>query len=463
MRNKESQGERKHEEEKKMNRDLTEGSELKVLIQYAIPYLLASFLQTFYGMADLYIVGQYNGAASISAVSIGSQFMHMVTVIMIGLAMGTTVRIGLAVGGKELHKVPRIIGNTCLIFILFAAVSTVLLCANTSQVVELMSTPREAVKETQGYLWICFMGIPFIIAYNVMSSIFRGMGDSKSPMVFILAACIMNVALDYYFVGAASLGAEGAAYATVIAQAFSSVIAVICLAKRKYGFTFHLSDFHPNTAIAKGILSSGLPIALQDGFIQISFLIITVIANSRGLMMATGVGVVEKIISFLFLVPSAFLSALSALVAQNIGANKAKRAQTMLRYALIITVSFGALCFGLCQIIPNQLVSLFTDEREVIWYGGEYLRTYALDCVFAAIHFCFGGYFCGSKHSAVPFIHSVISVVCIRIPGAYLATVLFPSTLLPMGLAAPVGSLLSALICIYFYRQIKSERSVAAA
>lgn len=233
---------------------------------------------------------------------------------------------------------------------------------------------------------------------------------------------------------------------------------VLRLVKRNYGFAFHLSDFRFNTVTAKGILASGLPIALQVGFIQISFLIITVIANSRGLMMATGVGIVEKIISFLFLVPSAFLSALSALVAQNIGAKKTERAQAMLRYSLMITAFFGAVCFGLCQIVPNQLVSLLTAEKAVIMYGGEYLRTYSLDCVFAAIHFCFGGYFCGSKHSAIPFLHNVISVVCVRIPGAYLATVLFPETLLPMGLSAPMGSLLSAVICICFYKRIQAKK-----
>jgi Na+-driven multidrug efflux pump len=174
-------------------------------------------------------------------------------------------------------------------------------------------------------------------------------------------------------------------------------------------------------------------------------------------MMATGVGVVEKIITFFFLFPSAFMAALSALVAQNIGAGKLERAKSMLRYSLIITIFFGTVCFVLCQLIPNQLVSLFTDEKEVILYGGEYLRTYALDCVFAAIHFCLGGYFCGSKHSEIPFIHSVISVVCIRIPGAYFATILFPQTLLPMGLVAPIGSLLSAFICICFYKRIKKQ------
>lgn len=440
-----------------MGEDLTAGKPLKILILFALPYLFSSFLQTFYGMADLYIVGQFHGASSISAVSIGSQFMHMLTVIIIGLAMGSTVRIGHAVGAKKYQEVPRIIGNTFLLFVSLAVILTIILCLSTSYVIQIMATPQEAILETYDYLLICFIGIPFIIAYNVMSSIFRGIGDSKSPMYFIMIACIINVMLDYYFIGTLSMGAKGAAFATVIAQALSSVISMIYLLKKKFEFTFCLSDLKINVGIMKDIVSSGLPIALQDGFIQISFLIITIIANSRGLIMATSVGIVEKIISFLFLVPSAFLSALSALVAQNIGAKKPQRAQKMLRYGLTITVSFGLICFIVCQMIPNQLVSLFTNEKGVVLHGSEYLRAYALDCMFAAVHFCFSGYFCGSGHSSISFIHNIISVICIRIPGAYLATKIFADTLFPMGLAAPLGSLLSAVICIMFYQYLKKR------
>lgn len=440
-----------------MGDDLTKGKPLKVLILFALPYLFSSFLQTFYGMADLYIVGQYNGASSISAVSIGSQFMHMLTVVIIGLAMGSTVRIGHAVGAKRHREVPQIIGNTFLMFASLAIILTIILCISTPYIIQIMATPQEAILETYDYLLICFIGIPFIVAYNVMSSIFRGIGDSKSPMYFIMIACIANVVLDYYFIGTLSMGAKGAAFATVIAQALSSIIAMIYLLKKRVGFTFHLSDLKVKGKIMKEIISSGLPIALQDGFIQISFLMITIIANSRGLIMATSVGIVEKIISFLFLVPSAFLSSLSALVAQNIGAKKLHRAQIMLRYALIITVTFGFICFVVCQIIPHQLISLFTSEKGVILHGSEYLKAYALDCIFAAIHFCFSGYFCGSGHSAISFIHNMISVVCMRIPGAYLATKMFAETLFPMGLAAPFGSLLSAIICILFYQYLKKQ------
>lgn len=446
-----------------MNESLTEGKPLKVLILFALPYLLSSFLQTFYGMADLYIVGQFNGASTISAVSIGSQFMHLLTVVIIGLAMGSTVRIGHTVGGKQHQDVPRIIGNTFILFLFLATILTFILCFHTSLVVQIMSTPQEAILETYDYLLICFIGIPFIVAYNVMSSIFRGIGDSKRPMYFIMIACVINVALDYYFVGTLSMGAKGAALATVIAQALSSVIASICLLKMKFEFSFHLSDFKIDGETIKNILSSGLPIALQDGFIQISFLIITIIANSRGLIMATSVGVVEKIISFLFLVPSAFLSALSALVAQNIGAHQQKRADMMLKYGLIITVTFGLLCCIVCQIMPQQILALFTNEQGVILSGEEYLRAYAIDCIFAAIHFCFSGYFCGAGYSSISFIHNTISVVCIRVPGAYLATKIFADTLFPMGLAAPCGSFLSAIICIGFYRHLKKKQNINVA
>lgn len=442
-----------------MEKNLTEGNVLKVLIMFALPYLLASFLQTFYGMADLYIVGQFNGADAISAVSIGSQFMHMLTVVIIGLAMGATVRIGNAVGRKDYDDASKIVGNTTLLFIVVAMILTVLLLGCTSFIIQMMSTPQEAISSTTSYLTICFIGIPFIVAYNVISSVFRGAGDSTSPMIFIFIACVINVVLDYIFVGYFSMGASGAALATIIAQAFSSLIALIFMMKRPFAFSITKSHFHWHFDTVKNILLSGIPIALQDGFIQVSFLIITIIANSRGLVFATGVGITEKIISFLFLVPSAFLSALSASVAQNIGANKPERAQQMLRYGLLISVSFGLICALICQVIPQSMIALFTSDQNVIQAGSLYLMSYAWDCMFAGIHFCFSGYFCGCNKPTISFIHNMISIIIVRVPGAYLASRIYPNTLYPMGWAAPMGSLLSSLICIGFYIYLNRDYS----
>lgn len=436
--------------------NLTNGSILKTLIFFSLPYLLSCFLQTFYGMADLYIIGQFNTAASTTAVSIGSQVMHMITVIIMGLAMGCVIKIGHAVGADDKESISKTIGSTISFFAITAFVLTIILLCCVHGVIGIMNTPDESVSETYAYLTICFAGIPFIIAYNIISSILRGLGDSRTPMYFVAAACVINIILDYLLIGVLGIGAAGAALGTVISQAVSSVLALIVIMHKKL-ITLQRIHLVPNKAILSGILRSGIPIALQDGFIQISFLIITVIANGRGLIAAAAVGIVEKIIGFLFLVPSAMLSSVSAITAQNIGAGAPKRAQKTLKYALCITVVFGMIVSVYCQFMPHTLVRLFTKDTAVIIAGCQYLRSYSFDCLLAGIHFCFSGYFCGYGKSSISFMHNFASIVLVRIPGAYFASKLFADTLFPMGIAAPMGSLLSALICIAFYIHHKNK------
>lgn len=431
--------------------NLTTGSVSKRLLQFAMPYLLACFLQTFYGMADLFVVGLYHGAATTTAVSIGSQVTHMLTVIVAGFAMGCTVRLGRAVGAKERNEASRTVGTATLLFLVLAAILTIVLVSLTGGIVDVMMTPMEARGETISYLRICFLGVPFIVSYNVMSSIFRGAGDSKGPLGFVGIACAVNVALDFLLVGGLRLGAVGAALATVIGQAVSSVVAIVMLWKKDMGFTVSRTDFRMDKAAVRDMLLVGGPIALQDGLIQVSFIVITVIANSRGLIVATGVGIVEKIIGFLFLVPSAFLSAISAITAQNMGAGKPERARKTLWVGMAVTVSYGLMIALYNQFLPGTLVGLFTREQAVYLAGCEYMRSYVWDVMFAAIHFCFSGYFCGCQKSVVSFVHNIISIILIRIPGAYLASILFSDTLYPMGWAAPLGSVLSALICVGVY------------
>lgn len=438
-----------------MKGNLTEGSICKTLIRFAVPYFIASFLQAFYGMADLYITGQFNGAASITAVSVGSQIMHMITVILIGLAMGTTVVLGNAAGAGDRKKVLRIIGNSVVLFGVFSVVLMIFLLCFTRGITELMQTPKEAAADTFRYLVICFLGIPFIVAYNVISSIFRGMGDSRTPMYFVAAACLVNIILDYIFIGGLGFGAAGAALGTILSQAVSSVIAFFVIKRRKEVFSFSKKDFVPDARLIRHMLTVGAPVALQDGLIQVAFLAITMIANSRGLVAATAVGVVEKIISFLFLVPSALLSAVSAITAQNIGAGKCQRADRTLVYSLLIAIASGLVLSGFCQIYPQGLVGLFNREAAILEAGCQYLKSYSFDCLFAGIHFCFSGYFCGRGKSYISFIHNIASIVLMRIPGAYFASVYFPESLYPMGWAAPLGSLISAVICVGFFVGVK--------
>ncbi len=447
-----------------MERNLTSGSVPGNLIRFSLPYLVSYFLQTLYGMADLLIIGQFEGVSSTTAVSVGSQVMHMLTVMIVGLAMGTTVAVSHAVGAGDRRSAERSIGGTISIFTIVAVVMTALLIFAADGVVGIMSTPVEAVSGTRSYLLICFAGLPFIIAYNIISSIYRGLGDSRTPMFFVLIACVLNILLDILFMGPCSMGPSGAALGTVLSQAVSVVIALLHL-KRSGASTLHVerSDLRLTKSVAGPILKVGFPIAAQDGLIQVAFIVITVIMNRRGLTDAAAVGIVEKVISFLFLVPSSILSSVSAIGAQNIGAGKAKRARETLYWALLIAVVFGFVVSLVVQFISEGVVSLFTSDEAVIHSGGQYLRGYVFDTIFAGIHFAFSGYFCAAGKAGISFAHNITAIVLMRIPGVYLMSSMYPDNLFPVGLATVSGSLLSALICIAAYLVItRRERRAQA-
>ena len=441
-----------------MERNLTKGSVFKNIVLFSLPYLLSYFLQTLYGMADLFIVGQFEGVESITAVSVGSQVMHMLTVMIVGLAMGSTVMIGKFIGADKKEEASAAVGNTVVLFMGVAAVLTIGLLMLVHPVVRVMSTPQEAVSDTVRYLTICFMGIPFITAYNIISSIFRGMGDSKSPMYFIGIACGVNIFLDYLFIGGMRLGASGAALGTVFSQTISVLTALLVIRCKKTGISIKKYHLKPCSAVMGQILKIGIPVAIQDGFIQIAFIVITIIANKRGLNDAAAVGIVEKLIGIVFLVPSTMLSAVSAISAQNIGAGKHERAVRTLKYAVMIAAGFGFTVAVITQFVSVPVVKIFTEDAAVAVMGGQYLRSYIWDCMLAGVHFCFSGYFCACGKSGISFIHNSLSIILARIPGAYLTSLYFPNNLYPMGLAAPAGSILSDVICVIAFVYLNKKR-----
>lgn len=445
-----------------MERNLTTGSVFKTIITFALPYLLSYFLQTLYGMADLFIAGQFIGVDGITAVANGSQVLYMLTVVIVGLAMGATVTIGHAVGANRFGDAARVIGNTITLFVCLAVVLTVTLLCSVHGIVALMGTPVEAVDGTAAYLSICFAGIPFIVAYNVISSIFRGLGDSRSPMYFIAVACFCNIALDYLFMGALHMGPSGAALGTTLSQTISVIVALIAIRRKRTGIHVGAGDLRPKRSVLKEILTIGVPTAVQDGCIQVAFIIITVIANYRGLDDAAAVGVVEKVISALFLVPSSMLATVSVVSAQNIGAGKPERARRTLRYATAITVIYGIVISIVVELTASSVVGLFTADTAVIVLGAQYIRSYIIDSIFAGVHFCFSGFFAAYGRSYIGFIHNIVAITLVRVPGSYLASKLFPDTLFPMGLAAPAGSLLSVLICLGFYFWLKRRGVLSA-
>ncbi len=436
-----------------MKNDLTKGKILPIIIRFSLPFILSNFLQTFYGLADLFVVGHFNKAAEITAVSVGSQIMHMLTVVIIGLSVGASVSLSHAAGAKNREEVSKAVGNTLSIFAVFAFVLTLILLVFTDGILNILSVPPEAFSSARIYCFICFAGVPFITAYNVISSIYRGIGDSRTPMYFVAIAGLVNLVLDWIFIGPLSMGTAGAALATVIGQAVSvAVSAYVLFGRKNRPVSVGRSDIGFIRPVSEKILKIGIPVAVQEGFIQISFLVITVIANKRGVDIAAAVGIVEKIISFLFLIPSAMMSTVAMITAQNIGAGLHERGRETLRYCIGICILFGLVVFAGAQFLGDDILGLFVrDDPEVIRYGAQYFSSYAADCLLGGIQFSFSGYFNAYQKSWITFMHNTVSIILVRIPGAYLASVLFPENLMPMGAAAPLGSLLSVIICLVCY------------
>lgn len=446
-----------------MNRkDLTKGSISGNIITFALPYILAYFLQILYGLADLFIIGQYCDVDSTTAVSNGAQVMYLLTCTVIGLAMGTTVRTAYAIGAKDNKQMSHIIGNTVTLFLVLSIALAIVLLICRNGIVSLINTPAEAVEGTRDYLTVCFIGIPFIMAYNIIASIFRGLGDSKSPMYFVAVACSANILLDYFFIGFMGWGAIGAALGTTLSQMFSVVVSLIAIRRHRHIFDMKREDLKPHRQTITDILKIGVPIAMQDGFIQVAFIAITIIANGRGLYDAAAVGIVEKFIGLVFIVPSAMLSSISAIASQNIGAHQMERAKKTMWTAMAITTFYGIIVSTILQFVPDMAVRIFTNDAHVIALGGEYLRGYVWDCIFAGIHFCFSGFFTACGYSLISFLHNFIAIITARIPLSYLASEMYPDTLYPMGLAICLGSVTSCLICIVAYQWLKRHFLKAA-
>ena len=434
---------------------LTEGPVAPALVRFALPFLLSSLLQSLYGAADLFVVGQYAGAAAVSGVSIGSQLMGTVTMLILSLSMGGTVLIGNCVGQKNEEGAATAIGTQATLFALFAVVLTPLMLLGTDGGVALMQTPPEAVADAASYVWVCSLGLPFIIGYNALSGIFRGLGDSKTPLYFVALATAVNIAADFLLVGFFRMGSCGAAIATISAQGISFLAALVFLCRKGFDFPFTRKHLRLDRAAAKRILKVGGPLALQSTSVHLSFLIITAIINTMGLIASAAVGVTEKIMAFAFLPPDAFAAALAAMTAQNIGAGKPERGKQALRWSILLSLIVGVAVCAFANLFPNLLPAIFTSDEAVIRAAGLYMRTYSIDCALVAFVFSFNNYFSGCGNAMISMVHNVIATFAVRIPVTLLMSRVEGASLLHMGFAAPAASLLSIFICLWYFRRME--------
>ena len=430
--------------------NFTEGSILKKLSLFMLPVLGALILQAAYGAVDLLVVGRFGSTAGLSAVSTGSQLMNLVTFMVTQLAMGATVLIARYLGEKKPARIGAVLGGATVVFAILAAVLFALLVFFAHPIAVLMQAPSEALGLTTRYVRICGMGIFFIVAYNMLAAIFRGLGDSKSPLLFVLVACLINIAGDLLFVAGFKMDAAGAAIATVMAQAVSVALAIVILMKKDLPFTLKKSDFRLNPQCRK-FLQVGLPLALQEVLTQASFLALCAFVNRLGLTASSGYGVASKIVSFAMLIPSALMQSMASFVAQNVGASKPKRARQAMFTGMGIGLVFGCAMFALVMLKGDVLAGIFSTDAEVVQKGFEYLKGFAPETILTAILFSMLGYFNGNNKTVFVMIQGLVQTLLVRLPMSYLMSIQPNASLTKIGLAAPVSTLVGVLLNTAFY------------
>ena len=442
--------------------DFTQGSILKKLVFFMMPVLGALILQAAYGAVDLLVVGRFGSTSGLSAVSTGSQVLNLVTFVVIQFAMGITVLIARYLGEKRPEEIGAVIGGAVVVFTIISAVLFLTMVCLARPISVLMQAPAEAVDLTADYVRICGSGIFFIVAYNLLSAVFRGLGDSKSPLLFVLVACVVNIIGDLVLVAGFHMDAAGAALATVLAQALSVVFAVVLLLKKDLPFKITKKDFRLNPQCQK-FLKIGLPLALQEFLTQVSFLALCAFVNRLGLEASSGYGVACKIVNFAMLVPSALMQSMASFVSQNVGAGKTKRAKQSMFTGIGVGLAVGCVVFVLVMFKGDVLAGFFSTDPAVISNGYDYLKGFALETLVTAVLFSMVGYFNGNNKTVWVMIQGLVQTLLVRLPLAYFMSIQPNASLTKIGLAAPVSTIAGIVLNVGFFvylerRECRADR-----
>lgn len=440
--------------------NLTEGSVLKKMILFAVPFLIANVLQSLYGAVDLFVVGRYCTAESVAAVSTGTQVTQIITSLVTGLTLGSTIIIGQYMGQRDHDRVKKTIGTTLTVFAGVAVLLTVVMLAFERQLLTILQTPEESFELTMQYVAVCLVGNIFICGYNAISAILRGYGDSARPMMFVGAACVINIILDFVFVKYCGLNVAGTALATVISQGVSMFAAVFYLKKHDFLFDFRLAGFRPVWSIVKKLARVGIPISFQEMMVRISFLYLMAVMNQCGVYAASVVGIGSKYDVFAMLTSTSMASALAAITAQNMGAGKPERARRSLWYGLGIAVFVSCLFWLWAQLSPESMIGVFTNDSNVIAAGVPFFKSCSYDYVMTALVFVLNGYLNGRQKTVWTMVSCSAGALCLRIPMVYLFAKNFAEDLGMLGKIAPIVSGIMACYTLVYvlYEGRKHEK-----
>lgn len=443
----------------KQTNNLTQGNVYKTLIVFAVPFLLANFAQALYGAIDMAVVGWFSNAAGLSAVSTGTQVIQIITSVISGLSMGGTILIGQYCGARQEKDTIETISTMLSLFAIAAVIFTGIMLFATKGIVSVLQTPAEAIEQANHYVLICSSGIIFIFGYNALSAMLRGFGDSKSPLIFICIASVVNIILDLVFVGGLNMGAKGAALATIIAQAISVIIAICYLKYKKFVFEFKLKNFRIYKDKVQKLFKFGLPVSLQESTLSLSFLFITAIVNKLGVIASAAIGVIAKFEGFAMLPATAFCGAISAIAAQNIGAGQPERAKKSLNASILLSFICSLFFFIWAQISPESIMAIFKSDAEVTIAGAQYLRSFSVDFLLVAFGFTLNGFLNGCGKTTFAMATGMLASLIIRVPLAYMFSIWFPDNLIGIGWAAPIATAISVTISLLYIKSGRWKKS----
>ncbi len=437
---------------------LISGGVAKSLVSFTIPIFFALLLQVMYGAIDMFIVGNFAQINDVSGVSTGSQLINFLTSVCAGLAMGTTILVGQKRGERKEEEIGAVIANSIALFFGISLVVMALMLLFRNNIVVGMNTPAEAQEQTLGYIFYSAIGVPMIFAYNVLGSIFRGLGDSKTPLLAVAIACVANVVGDLVLVAYCGMGASGAAIATVVAQTISVVVSIyIIRARSLFSYSMGLRRFKVNGAYMRRVILLGVPVALQSGLTALSFLFVMVVVNKFGVVFSAGVGVAEKLVSSILLIPMAFMQSISVFVAQNFGANDLYRTKRGLKVGIMISGAAGLFMSYMCYFHGDMLLGIFNQDPEVIAAANSYLNAYVVEMLIVPILFCLTGYLNGCGATIYVMIQGVVGAIAIRLSLTFIFSLIEPVSLFRIGLATPTATAVQVLMCLYFISQVDKK------
>ncbi|MCM1386345.1 MAG: MATE family efflux transporter [Bacillus sp. (in: Bacteria)] len=438
--------------------NLTQGSITKTLIRFALPLLFANIIQALYGAVDLLVIGKYCAAESVAAVSTGTQVTQIITSIITGMTLGGTILVGRYIGMQKPEEAKKAIGTTLTLFAAFAIILTVIMMLASGTILRLLQTPEAAFAQAHTYVLICSAGIFCICGYNAISSILRGYGDSVRPMIFVAIACVMNIILDIIFVKYLQMNAAGTALATILSQGFSMIFSVLYLNRQQFLFTFRLSNFRIEKEKAYELARLSIPISFQECMIRLSFLYLTSVVNSLGVYAASAVGVASKYDVFAMLPATSIASALSAITAQNLGAQKPERIRKSVAAGLGIALFMSACFFIWAQVSPQSMIQIFANDPKIIEAGIPFFRTCSYDYLAVTFVFCLNGFLNGYSKTMFTMFSSCFGALALRMPFLYLVQRIFPDSLAMLGCVAPtVSGIMALYTMLYSIRLLTSK------